>query len=80
MWVPQWPLSSEKLAAAAGVALSQGIQNAAALNNLSANVAQTLDVQASINGQIKGGIMVVNQRIELVQVQIDILADSPIGM
>ena len=73
MWVPQWPISSEKLAAATGVALSQGIQNAAALNNLSANVAQALNVQASINGQIKGGLMVVNQRIDLVQVQVDTL-------
>ena len=63
MWVPQWPISSEKLAAAPGVALSQGIQNAATLNNLSANVAQTLDVQASINGQIKGGLMVVNHEL-----------------
>ena len=55
------------------VSLSQGIQTAATLNNLSANVANALDLQTSINSQLKGGLMIVNQRIDLVQEQLDIL-------
>lgn len=55
------------------IAMSQSVQNAQALNNISANVAHALDVQAGINAQLKGGLMVVNQRIDLVQEQIDTL-------
>lgn len=50
-------------ATVAAVSMSTSVQTAAALNNLSANVAQALDVQSSINAQLKGGIMILNQRI-----------------
>lgn len=36
------------------VALSSTVQTALALNNLSANVAHALDMQTSLNAQIKG--------------------------
>ena len=53
--------------------MSQSVQTAHALNNLSSNVAQALEVQASVNAQLKGGLMVVNQRIDFVQEHIDTL-------
>ena len=60
-------------AIAAGIALSTSIQTASTLNNLSATVSKALDQQENINGQLKGGLMVANQRIDLVQEQIDVL-------
>lgn len=60
-------------ATTAAIAMSQSLQTAHALNNLSSNVAQALDVQTSVNAQLRGGLMVVNQRIDLVQEQIDTL-------
>lgn len=60
-------------ATAAAVALSQSVQTAATLNNLSSSVAEALDVQNTINGHLKGGIMILNQRVDLVQEQIDTL-------
>ncbi|KAL6089239.1 hypothetical protein STEG23_016669 [Scotinomys teguina] len=53
--------------------MSTTVQIAATLNNLSALVDQALDSQTSLNSQLKGGIMVLNQRIDLVQEQIDVL-------
>lgn len=58
---------------ASALALSGQVETANTLNNLSASVSQAIDVQASINTQIRGGLMIVNQRIDLVQEQIDIL-------
>ena len=60
-------------AATAAIAMSHTVQTAATLNNLSSNVAHALDTQAGLNAQLRGGLMVVNQRIDLVQEQIDIL-------
>ena len=53
--------------------MSHTVQTAATLNNLSSNVAHALDTQAGLNAQLRGGLMVVNQRIDLVQEQIDTL-------
>lgn len=60
-------------ATTAAIAMSQSVQTAQTLNNLSSTVAQALDVQTAINAQMKGGLMVVNQRIDLVQEQMDVL-------
>ena len=60
-------------ATAAAVAMSQSVQTAHALSNLSSSVAHAIDVQSSLNGQLKGGLMVINQRIDLVQEQIETL-------
>lgn len=42
-------------ATVSAVALSGTVQTANVLNNLSANVANALDLQASLNSQVKGG-------------------------
>ena len=55
------------------LAMSHTVQTAQTLNNLLANVAHALDVQKGINAQLKGDLMVFNQRIDLVQEQIDTL-------
>ncbi|EGW09652.1 Envelope glycoprotein [Cricetulus griseus] len=60
-------------ATVSAVSLSGTVQTASALNNLSANVSHALDLQTSLNSQIKGGLMIVNQRIDLVQEQLDTL-------
>ena len=43
------------------------------LNQLSTTVATALDQQATIDTSIRGGIMVLNQIIDLMQEQVDIL-------
>ncbi|MEJ1285050.1 hypothetical protein NN561_016040 [Cricetulus griseus] len=60
-------------ATVSAVALSGTVQTAHVLNNLSANVANALDIQTSLSSQIKGGLMIVNQHIDLVQEQVDTL-------
>lgn len=59
--------------ATAAVALSTTVQTATALNNISAATAQALQNQAHINSHLKGGLMVLNQRVDLVQDQVDTL-------
>ncbi|KAL6033011.1 hypothetical protein STEG23_015479 [Scotinomys teguina] len=59
--------------ATAAVAMTPTVLTAQTLNNLSPNVAQALDIQKNINAQLKGGLMVTNQRIDLVQEQIETL-------
>ena len=48
-------------------------QRAHAPSNLSSSVAHAIDVQVSLYGQLKGGLMVINQIIDLVQEQIETL-------
>ena len=60
-------------ATAVPIAMSQSVQTAHALSILSSSVANAIDVQSSLNGQLKGGLMVINQRIDLVQEQIETL-------
>lgn len=60
-------------AVAATVFLSQTVQTAEALNILSAETTVALDTQRSVNAQLRGWLMIVNQRIDLVQEQIDVL-------
>lgn len=59
-------------ASAAAVSLSTSVQTAHALNNLSAGVATALSTQVNVNSQLKGGIMLLNQRIDLLQEQADL--------
>ncbi|XP_033616552.1 uncharacterized protein LOC117284967 [Fukomys damarensis] len=60
-------------AAAAAASLSTSVQTASTLNALSATVATGLDTQTLVNSHLKGGIMLVNQRVDLVQEQIDVI-------
>ncbi|MEJ1287954.1 hypothetical protein NN561_018981 [Cricetulus griseus] len=57
---------------ASALALSTSVQTAQTINGLSATVSEALDRQASTNTQIQGGLVLVNQRIDLVQ-KLDIL-------
>ena len=66
---------SATVAMAAAISLTSVIQTAAAVNNLSTGVAESLDVQGNINSQLKAGILLLNQRVDLVQEQVDILME-----
>lgn len=55
------------------LAMSHTGQTAQTLNNHLANVAHALVVHKGINAQLKGSLMVFNQRIDLLQEQIDTL-------
>nr|XP_051691593.1 uncharacterized protein LOC127488070 [Oryctolagus cuniculus] len=55
------------------IALTGTVQAANTLNNLTASVAAALDTQTSLNAHIKGGLMIVNQCVDLVQEQVDTL-------
>lgn len=58
---------------ASAMALSTSVQTAQTINNLSASVSVAIDQQISANTQVQGGLMLVNQRIDLVQEQLDVL-------
>lgn len=60
-------------ATAAAIALDTSVKAAAELNNLADSVATALDRQSSLDGKMKGGIMVLNQRVDLVEEQLDVL-------
>ncbi|KAL6087411.1 hypothetical protein STEG23_013419 [Scotinomys teguina] len=60
-------------ATTAAIAMSHSVQTAHVLNNLSQATTEALDKVSSINNQLKGGLMIVNQRIDLIQEQIDTL-------
>lgn len=59
--------------AAAAMALTTSVQTAATLNNVTGLVAEALATQDQINGHLHAGILIVNQRVDLVQEQVDIL-------
>ncbi|RWS22221.1 Retroviral envelope protein containing protein-like protein [Leptotrombidium deliense] len=63
--------ASAAAAAAAAVALTTTVQTAATLNDLSANTAKALSTQSQVNAHLKGGIMLLNQRVDLIQEQVD---------
>lgn len=60
-------------ATAAGIALDTSIKSATELNNLAESVSSALDHQSTLDGKLKGGIMVLNQRVDLVEEQLDVL-------
>ena len=55
------------------LALSGQVQTTDTINTLSASVTTVIDKQASANVKIQGGLMLVNQCIDLVQEQLDAL-------
>ena len=55
------------------LALSGQVQTTDTINTLSASVTTVIDKQASANVKIQGGLMLVNQLIDLVQEQLDVL-------
>ena len=55
------------------LALSGQVQMTDTINTLSASVTTVIDKQASANVMIQGGLMLVNQLIDLVQKQLDAL-------
>ena len=57
------------------ISLTSVVQTAAAVNNLSTVVAEALNVQGNINSQLKAGILLLNQRVDLVQEQVDVLME-----
>ncbi|XP_076774434.1 uncharacterized protein LOC143435478 [Arvicanthis niloticus] len=60
-------------ATAAGVAMASSVQTSTALNQISATVTEAMNTHASATAQLKGGRMVVNQRLDLVEERLDIL-------
>lgn len=60
-------------ATATGVAMAATVQTGTALSQLSAAVADAVDLHTSARAQLKGGLMVVNQRLDLVEERLDIL-------
>ena len=59
--------------ATATVALATYISTAETLNTLFTKTAEALTTQSSINAHLRGGIMILNQRVDLLQDQIDVL-------
>lgn len=55
------------------LALSGQVQTTDTINTLSASVTTVIDKQALANVKIQGGLMLVNQLIDLVQKQLDVL-------
>lgn len=62
--------------AAAAAALTTTVQTAEAVNAISQTVAISIQDQLIMNNQLRGGIVVLNQRIDLVQEEIDILWET----
>ncbi|XP_076774498.1 endogenous retrovirus group K member 9 Env polyprotein-like [Arvicanthis niloticus] len=60
-------------ATAAGFAMATTVQTSTTLNQLSATVTEAMNTHASATAQLKGGLMVVNQRLDLVEERLDIL-------
>lgn len=60
-------------ATTAAIAMTTAVQTGETLNRLSTAVASALEKQTTMDAHIKGGLMVINQRIDLVQEQVDIL-------
>ncbi|XP_021008448.1 uncharacterized protein LOC110286466 [Mus caroli] len=60
-------------ATAAGVAMATTVQTGTALSQLSATVADAVNLHTSASAQLKGRLMVANQRLDLVEERLDIL-------
>ena len=63
---------SAATAISAAISLTSIVQTMVAVSNLSAGVAEALDVQGNINSQLKAGILLLYQRVDLLQEQVDI--------
>lgn len=60
-------------ATAAGIAMATTVKTDTALNQLSAMVADAVNFHTSACAQLKGGLMIVNQRFDLVEERLEIL-------
>jgi len=60
---------------AAAISLTFVVQTAAAVSNLSTGIAEALDFQGNINSQLKAGILLLYQRVDLLQEQADIMME-----
>ena len=60
-------------ATAAGIAMATTVPTDTALNQLSTMVADAVNFHTSASAQLKGGLMIVNQRFDLVEERLDIL-------
>ena len=60
-------------ATAAGIAMATIVQTDTAPNQLSATVADAVNFHTSASAQLKGGLMTVNQRFDLVEERLEIL-------
>lgn len=61
------------IAAIAAAAMVTSVTTAQTLNDLSSQTAEALTMQGNINAHLRGGIMILNQRVDLIQDQIDVL-------
>lgn len=60
-------------ATAAGLAMANSVQTSTTVNQLSAGVAEAMNLHVSASAQLKGGLMILNQRLDLMEERIDIL-------
>ena len=65
--------ASAAAATAAGYAMVSAVQSGTKLNQLSADLADAITVQTSASTKLKGGLMILNQRLDLVEEQIGVL-------
>ena len=60
-------------AATAAISMAQTVNIAETLNKVAETAAAAMDGQAGVTAQLRGGLLIVNQRIDLVQEQVHIL-------
>lgn len=65
--------ASAAAATAAGYAMARMVQAGTKLNQLSVDLTDAINVQTSASTQLKGGLMILNQRLDLVEEQIAVL-------
>jgi hypothetical protein len=59
--------ASAATATAAGFAMAGTVQTGTKLNQLSVEVTDAINIQTSASAQLKGGLMILNQRLNLVE-------------
>ena len=65
--------ASAAAATAAGYAMVSAVQSGTKLNQLSADLADAITVQTSASTKLKGGLMTLNQCLDLAEEQIGVL-------
>ena len=60
-------LAGAAAATAAGYAMANTVQAGTKLNQLSVEVTDAINIQTSASAQLKGGLMILNQRLNLVE-------------
>ena len=65
--------ASAAAATAAGIAMATSVQSSTTVEQLSSSVAEAIDQHSVLSAQLKGGLMIVNQRIDLVEERLEIL-------